>query len=146
MADRITAKIEARLYIPYGWIAIDFCHLEFWGKDTEKYKKGWEQIEYSDYHKYDKKIVELNNKIKKIDVTISKMNWLRKLTKKYKETEKINILKEQIYELKKLRFKSSYQLLNEADSFLRKNGFILINKTSNGKECEINTYIYKLTL
>ena len=34
-----TCRVKHRDYVPYGYIAIEFCRVEFTGKDWKKYEK-----------------------------------------------------------------------------------------------------------
>lgn len=71
---KTTAKVEHRDYVPYGWIAITFCNVEFYGFRAEEMKGKWSDIEMERYKKYaplydhnETRIQNLRNQIKAID-------------------------------------------------------------------------------
>lgn len=40
------AKMEYRNYVPYGWIAIEYCNLEFIGYNANELTDKWCEIKY----------------------------------------------------------------------------------------------------
>lgn len=77
---KTTAKIEHRDHIPYGWIAIKFCHVNFYGFREKEMTKKWEDIKNERYYKYaplyeqnETKIQNLRNQIAEIYAEIESL-------------------------------------------------------------------------
>ena len=50
--QKTTAKVEHRDYVPWNYIALRFCHVNFYGFRAEEMKQKWEDIENKRYQKY----------------------------------------------------------------------------------------------
>lgn len=65
-----TCRVEHRDYVPYGYIAIEFCNVKFMGKDKRKYEKEWNNIEFKKLNQREEEIKEINEKLKTINEEI----------------------------------------------------------------------------
>lgn len=88
-----TCRVEHRDYVPYDYIAVEFCHVKFMGKDSKKYEKEWNNIEFEKYHQREKEIEDIDKELKTIT---KKIKMLLELTN---DIEK---------EIKKMRKKISF--------------------------------------
>ena len=153
-----TATVKHRDYVPYGWIALEFCSVDFAGPRANELGEAWRKIEYSKLHDAEAKIKELEGHIEtfELDKKILKTNapkkpWYRfwktkedkKLDKKIDECDsRIHQLQLQIEKLDKEKFFDSYTLRRKVEKFLEEHGFYLHNTSSSGDECVTHTDIY----
>ena len=61
-----TCRVEHRDYVPYGYIAVEFCHVEFTGKDWKKYEKEWNNIKFKKLHETEKEIKYIDEELETI--------------------------------------------------------------------------------
>ena len=153
-----TATVKHRDYVPYGWIALEFCSVDFAGPRSEELSSAWRKIEYSKLHETEAKIKELEEHVEmfELDKKILKTNtpkkpwycfWTTKedkeLAKKIDECDsRIHQLQIQIEKLDKEKFFDVHTLHRKAEKFLEENGFYLHNTSSSGDECVTHTDIY----
>lgn len=153
-----TATVKHRDYVPYGWIALEFCSVDFAGPHSEELSSAWRKIEYSKLHETEAKIKELEEHVEmfELDKKILKTNTPKKpwycfwTTKEDKELAKkidkcdsrIRQLQIQIEKLDKEKFFDVHTLHRKAEKFLEENGFYLHNTSSSGDECVTHTDIY----
>ncbi|MDD6023618.1 MAG: hypothetical protein PUC06_05165, partial [Oscillospiraceae bacterium] len=52
MSKITTAKITYRDYVPYGWIALKFCRVEFYGYRAKELERKWDGIKNVRYTNY----------------------------------------------------------------------------------------------
>ena len=78
-----TAIVKHRDRVPYGWIAIKFCDVEFLGPLEDELNNKWHDIEFKKYRQNKEKIEEcettkeiLEDKIKDFKKQINKP-WYR---------------------------------------------------------------------
>jgi chromosome segregation ATPase len=153
-----TAKVQYRDYVPYGYIAIEFCDVEFYGDDSNKLKEGWEKIKKDRYHKYDTAVNRLQYRLDSLTATRKDLEkiknakpWFRFW---YNKEEKEAIAKiedifndivkieEQIEEYENLRHMTAQETKRVLEEFLKDNGFVLTNTDSSGIECVTHTDIW----
>lgn len=104
-----TCRVEHRDYVPYDYIAIEFCEVEFIGKNARQYENEWHNIKFAKCRKREKEI-------KNIDTT------LQIITKELEFV--LNLQSELKEEIKSLRKKLSiFRRLFKGDT-----GEILIKK------------------
>lgn len=125
-----TCKVKHRDYVPYGWIAIEFCEVDFMGKDAKLYENEWHEIKFAKYDKREKEIKEIEEELKSI--------------KKAAE----DIAKQEIrleYEIRNLRKKLPiFKRLFKGDTEEIKDKKAELEKIINTKNCKIKNY-YVLT-
>lgn len=156
---KTTAIVTSRLYVPYGWIAIEYCDIDFTGENQKVLSKQWHDIEFSEYDKHDVVVRECKDDIKtkkeeieaiRSHTKTSKLKWKIWRYKEYQKSKKdIRVLEEEISELKKRkkhhkekRFKSAVKLHSDAMNFLKENGFLLVSSSDSGGECITTTEIW----
>lgn len=158
-----TVKMKYRTYVPYGWIAVEFCDLKFFGENEKIYERAWHKIKFAKYNEkekqiyvYKEKIENINNKIKEIEDKIKNIRsekwWRFWKTDEQKELEhecfELNksrhICETNIEKCEKERFYSASELVSKANRFLRENGFVLTSSTKNGDECTTTTDVWEI--
>ena len=154
---KTSAKVEHRDYVPWGWIAIPFCRVSFFGVDAEKLDKQWNEITSKRYQEYNfiyelniKKIEKMKSDIKNIEDSIHRP-WYRFWDTPEEKTKKREIEKIQ-QEIQKLELKNidigkkrwfdSYEYRRRLEDFLQKNGFYLNDTSSSGDECKTHTEVW----
>ena len=158
---KTTAKVEHRDYVPWGWIAIEFCHVKFYGFRADVMRKKWDAIENERYQKYNP-IYEANEiKIKSLRSQSATIYKQVKESKpfyrfSYNEAEKEMLanahkLSKQAYELDKeneelgpKRFFNVYECHGKIEELLQQNGFVLTHTSSDGEECVTKTEVWTL--
>ena len=156
---KTTAKVKHRDYVPWGWIAIEFCDVSFYGTRAKELEEKWRNVEFFKYHEQ-KPIVEkceLEKSVieKEIEELQKKLNtskkwyrpWYTKEEKQFissmDEKRKIIItLDEKISVAKDNMFYEAATLKRKAERFLTDNGFVLTNTTATGNECVTYTDIW----
>lgn len=159
--QKTTAKVEHRDYVPFGWIAVTFCHVDFYGYRAGEMKKKWSDIKHQRFRKYDSLFKENKTKIKNLR---SKANAIRSQVEKskpfyrfwYNKEEKEMLseadeLSRQAYELanknnevEEKKFFSTYECHKRIEELLEQNGFVLTSTSSSGDECVTDTEIWTL--
>jgi hypothetical protein len=154
-----TAKVSYRDHVPYGWFAIKYCTVEFFGKDAQKLHDEWHDIEYAKFRKNKPIIEEFESKAKIYREAIRKSEEALTSNKKWwrfwktKEDKKIlaDISKNKaaLCEAKDIikkhednRYYSAAELHIKAKSFLREKGFLLYDCNSSGDECVDHTEMW----
>ncbi len=154
---KTSAKVTYRDNVPWGWIAIKFCDVEFFGFRANELKRKWTKIEIEEFKKYDSiyeenkiKIQNYRDKAKSMLDSIDESKPFYRIWFNKKEKEMIsesNILFMQAEELEKenkrigeKRFIDYYSL----KFFLKQNGFIITAVSSEGSECITKTEIWTL--
>lgn len=155
-----TARIKYRDYIPWGWIAIEFCEVEFIGDDAKRFKEEWHNIEYARYDENQPKIDELKLKLEPLKERASKLNdhlyknrpkWKFWYTKEEKEIKaclaeiesQMMKIQSSIKAIENTNFLSSRELRSRAENYLSKNGFSLKSSNGAGSECITYTDIWE---
>ena len=155
-----TCRVEHRDYVPYGWIAVEFCDVEFFGLMKDEYEKQWREVKYNKCHIYDAKIEELNeglknltNQIHDLEVELKECRcwwkfWNTKEEVAIKnEWYKLNTKKPQIEaaieKYENDRFYDLSELMIKIEKLLNDNGFILKNSSSTGGGCSMTTDIWE---
>jgi archaellum component FlaC len=161
----ITATITYRTYIPWGWIAIPFCRVEFMGSDNkliEQLEDKWHDVEFEKYHEMDNLIKGLKTNIELLSSQIEQLEteykqskkWYRFANKKERQLKKeienkqasIFQINGQIKKYDNDRFYDATELRTKATRFLSDNKFVLMNKSSAGDECVTHTEIWHKTV
>ncbi len=161
MSKKTTAKVEHRDYIPWGWIAIPFCDVEFYGFRAKEMEEKWSDIQRKRYEKYHS-IVEQNEKeIKDLKDSASSIRKQAENSKPfyrfwYTKKEKELLAKAENLYLQAYRLEKSNEKLEDKEEFgvhkchkkikklLEQNGFVLTHINSKGKECVTETEIWTL--
>ena len=158
------ATLKYRDHIPSGWVATEFCHLDFMGvKDdiVESMNDKWHSAEFEKYRAAEEKIVALNANKEVLDAQIVELEskykqskkWYR-LANKYERELLDDIAQKKcsvcdintaIEQLNSDKFFSAGELHRKASELLIKNNFILISKSSAGDECVTHTEIWHRT-
>jgi len=156
---KTTAKIKHRDYVPWGWIAIEFCDVEFYGARAKELEKEWHEIEFAKYHEqkpiaenYKTQKYQLEKEIKDIQKQLKESKkWYRFW---YNKDEKnlIHLINEKSTTIKNLEVKiesvesdmfyKASTLLRKVEHFLKNKGFVLTNTTAAGDECVTYTDIW----
>lgn len=154
-----TARVKHRDYIPYGWVAIEFCDVDFFGNDAERFDSAWREITYAKYDQIQPEIKRIQKHIAECDEKIGaieqELNQLRRWWRFWKTPEenellqKKSLLTQDIIEarerndfLQKDMFYKAKELVCKAEHFLKENGFILTNTSSDGNECVTHTDLW----
>ena len=157
-----TAKFKYRDYVPYGWIAIEYCDVEFFGKDADKLSKEWHNIKFAKFDKKESEIIPLKVKLKEIreannynEETLKSIKDSKKWYQRKKSVDEKNFLAkiaenniliqdltEKIDKLEKDRFYSVSELKRKAKNFLREKGFLMYDYASSGDECVDHTEMW----
>lgn len=159
-----TARLKHRDYVPYGWIAIEFCDIEFFGDNSSLYTKKWEDIKYKKYHECKSKIDALSTRRRLIERQrnsilselsglqeekpwwkIWKTDYEKELIKKvFRMDSDIEIIEVDIERVKDDQFYDITTLVRKAERMLNENGFILKSSNASGTECITHTDIWEL--
>ena len=159
--QKTTAKVEHRDYVPWSWIAIEFCDVDFYGFRAREMEIKWREIKNQRYDKYnsiyeenEKIIRNLQNKAKEIlkKVEESKPFYRFWYNKKEKQMlSEANNLSSQAYKIKekneeveKKRFFGTYECHRKIEELLTQNGFVLTSTSSSGNECVTKTEVWTL--
>lgn len=154
-----TARVKHRDYVPYGWFAIAFCNVNFFGNDAEHFDSAWRRIVYAKYDQVQPEIKRIKKHIteceEKIGIIGRELNQLRRWWRFWKTSEenellqKKSMLMQDIMEakarndlLQRDMFYKARELVCEAEHFLKENGFILTGTSSNGNECVTHTDLW----
>lgn len=146
------AKMEYRTHVPWGWIAIEYCNINFTGDNAKNYANKWHSIEFEKFHKNDCAQQALAEHKKEIEADLddarnaywANQKWYRLWrTKEDREleckidslSEKYNEICEEIEKLEKESFYTASQLVDKAHSFLIEYGFKLLSHNTVGSEC-----------
>ena len=156
---KTTAKVKHRDYVPWGWIAIEFCDVSFYGARAKELEEKWRNIEFSKYHEQ-KPIVErceleksvLQEEIKELQKKLKNSKkwyrpWYTKEEKQFicfidEKNKAIWNLDEKISVAKDNMCYEAATLKRKAEQFLKNNGFVLSNTTAAGNECVTYTDIW----
>lgn len=158
---KTTAKVKHRDWVPYGWIAIEFCDVDFYGFRAGEMDKKWHDITRKRYDTYDSlykenetKIQDLHNNTKDIRKQVKESKPFYRFC--YNEVEKEMLFKadnlsKKAYELEKeneqikgKRFFNVYECHRKIEELLQQNGFVLTHASSTGEECVMETEIWIL--
>lgn len=156
-----TARVKYRNHVPYGWIAVEFCDVRFFGDKATELNLKWENIKCEKSRKQQYKIDNLlvfkkNCEIEKAnaarDLKQSK-DWWRFWNNKYEQGLKCKI-KELNQSIKKInleiqsiqtnKYYDVFTLIHKAEKFLDDNKFVLKSSNAAGSECITYTDIWEL--
>lgn len=156
-----TARVEYRNHVPYGWIAIEFCDIRFFGDKATEFNIKWANIKYEKSRRQQSKIDALlvlkkNYETEKAnaakDLKHSK-DWWRFWNNKYEQGLKCKIkelnqsIKEINLEIQSIQSDKYYEvftLIRKAEKFLDDNKFVLKSSNSSGSVCITHTDIWEL--
>ena len=158
---KTTAKVEHRDRVPYGWIAIEFCDVDFYGFRAEEMKKKWRDIEHKRYVEYNTLYEENKAKIQAMENSADAIRevvkeskpfyrfWYNKdekemLSKADELLDQADELKKENKKVKKKRFFETYECLRKIEELLQENGFVLTHTASRGEECIVKTEVWTL--
>lgn len=157
--QKTTAKVKHRDYVPWGWYALEFCHVNFYGFRADEMYRKWDAIK-------DKQYAEYNSIFKQNEIQIKDWrnvaNAIRNQVKKskpfyrfwYNKTEKdllatadklssqADELEEKNKEVKIKRFFDVFECRIKIEDLLQQNGFVLTHTSSSGEECVIETEVW----
>ena len=157
--EKTTAKVEHRDYVPYGWIAIKFCDVDFYGFRAQEMTTKWQNIKNRRYDEYnsiynqnEKTIKDLRNSASEIRNRVRKAKpfyrfWYNKkdkilLAAADKLSSQADKLEEKNEELGEKRFFGVYECHTRIEQLLEQNGFVLTHTSSRGQECVIQTEVW----
>lgn len=155
-----TAKIKYRTYVPYGWIAIEFCYVEFFGDNNTSLEKEWHDIKFKKYREKQPTIDSLNARnidLKKDeDILRNQINFIHKWWKIFGSKnekllwnqvfnirENMNNINNEIKKHESDLFYSASELKHKTERFLESKGFIFDATSSAGSECVTHTDVWK---
>ena len=158
---KTTAKVEHRDHVPRGWIAIEFCNVNFYGFRAEEMEKKWRDIEYKRYVEYDSLYKQNETKIKDLRNTANSIyNHVRKTKPCYRfwyskaEKEVLSKAKNLLIQAEELerknqdigkqRFFNTYESRRKIERLLQQHGFVLTQTSSRGEECVTKTEVWTL--
>lgn len=158
---KTTAKVEHRDYIPWGWIAIKFCDVEFYGFRADEMSKKWQKIKSERYEKYDSLCKENEMKIDALRTLASSIRdnvkksrpfyrfWYNKSEKDMlataaKYSSEADKLEEENEKVKSNRFFETFECRMKIEELLQQNGFVLTNASSRGEKCITKVEIWTL--
>lgn len=159
-----TARLKYRNYIPYGWIAIEFCDVTFFGDNASSFEREWYKIKYDKCDKCKSEINDLEKRrksreekrksiMREIKCMKDNRQWWRfwrndsekELEKKlFEATCDIRRINSRIESIEEGMFYSTTELIRKAETFLNQSGFVLKSTSTSGSECETHTDIWKL--
>lgn len=154
-----TARVKHRDYIPPGWLAIEFCDVDFVGDEAEFFDSMWKKIEYK---KFDRDMPNLehvesciNKYMAEIDTIGYELKQIKKWWKFWKSAEekyleqKQSLLIQNIEKAKAERDILENNMLYEpaelvfrVEKFLKENGFILKSTSSSNDGCVTYTDLW----
>lgn len=154
-----TARVKHRDYVPYGWIAIEFCEVEFFGKRARELEEEWNKIKSERYNKYDRVVKALEFKKNKAQKEINELSDSIKKSKPwyrpwYNKTEKeilakinklikdIDGFNDGIKNNGDMRFFAQSEEKRNIENLLERSGFVLTDTTAAGDECVTYTDIW----
>lgn len=136
-----TAKITYRGYVPYGWIAVKFCRIEFSGNDSDIHTRNYHEIEFSELRKYQPTFEQIESQIHVLQKVITdKKRWYH--IKKLPEEKEIEELKSKLKVTSDKRFKFHTLLYVEFKNYLKKSGFQQESGYVTGDKCKVENEIY----
>lgn len=147
-----TARAKHRDYVPFGWIPVEFCKVDFFGDEAESFDSMWREIEYKKYNQVAPEIKRVKSRIAEcvaeIDTIERKLEQVKRWWRLWKTAEEKELKQKQsmlfhnIQEakaeedsLKSDMFYEAKKIVLKAENFLKENGFVLTNASSNGNEC-----------
>ncbi len=158
---KTTAKVTHRDYVPYNWIAIEFCDVEFYGFRAEEMKRKWDNIKSKRYYTYNSLYEEQKAKIQNLrdksealyeQIKLSKpfyRFWYNKkekemLSEAYNLSNQADKLEKENKKILDKRLFNVYECHTEIEKLLQQNGFALTFTSSRGDECVTDTEIWTL--
>lgn len=161
-----TAKVEHRDYVPIGWVAIEFCDVEFYGYRASEMSKKWDNIETKLRNEQEEE------RVRTISQNEARIRNLRQVAEErrkeirngrhvlrlwYNEEEKK--LLQHVWDMEdeadrlenendELRNKKhsidTYTLRRNIEKFLQDRGFALTQVSSRGDECVTKIEVWTL--
>lgn len=155
------ATLKYRNHVPMGWLAIEFCELDFMGiKDdlVTSMNNKWHATRFQKLHEVEEKIEGLNANKKLLETQVTELEskykqskkWYRfankqeRLLKNEIEQKRCSIadINTAISEFENDKFFTASELHRKASELLINNNFVLISKSSAGSECVTHTEIW----
>lgn len=154
-----TARVIYRNYVPYGWIALEFCDVDFSGSNSESLDSMWRKIKYKRYDEAKIKIKRLQDDIVKYKEKVNMIDQELLRTKKWwrfwhTSSEKVLLKQREVLienirgaiknqdSLDENKFYGASELVYKAKKFLKENGFVLSHTSSSGTECITHTDLW----
>lgn len=166
---KTTAIVEHRDHVPYGYIAIKFCHVDFSGFRADEMEEKWANIKRERYIKYAPLYNKNEAQIKTLHYQLNailaqkesilnsnsyplRYEELAEISKLWNELSKqADELNVQLTELEKenkiigeKRFFDIYECQREIKNFLQQNGFVLTHTSSKGNKCVTEIEVWTL--
>lgn len=166
--QKTTAKVKHRDYVPHGWIAIEFCDVDFYGFRAKEMERKWDDIKRKQYYEYaplyDKNKTQIQNLRNQIDAINAQGKSLIDSIPFYRfwyteaEKEKISEFNKLLDELSKQaddlekenkeigdkRFFGVYECHRRIEDLLQQHGFVLTSTSSKGNECVTEIEVWTL--
>lgn len=147
---KTTAKVVYRSHVPFGWIAIPFCRVEFYGPLKKEMEETWKSIENLEIKQYKRSVQERVNKAESIykQIKSNKPFWRfwynRNEKNMIQQADKLLIEAARIEDevLNGQSFGSIYKYRHELENFFQRYGFVLTHTSSAGTECITHTEIW----
>lgn len=158
---KTTAKVRHRDYIPFGWIAVKFCNVDFYGFRAKEMTEKWSDITnkrfiayYSLYEENETKIKNMRDKARGLNEQVKSSKpfyrfWYNKAEKEMlSEAKELSIQANQLEEKnEKIRhqcFFDVYECHRKIENLLQQNGFVLTSIASEGDRCITEIEIWTL--
>lgn len=158
---KTTAKVEHRDYVPWNYIALKFCHVNFYGFRADEMNKKWNAITNKRYNEYESiykeneiKIQSLRTQADDIYKRVKESKpfyrfWYNKAEKEMlADAQKLSIqayeLEEENKKVKEKRLFDNYECRRKIEDLLQQNGFVLTHTASEGERCVTRTEIWTL--
>lgn len=165
---KTTAKVEHRDYVPWGWVTINFCNVDFYGFRAEEMERKWNDIKRKQYDEYaplyeqnETQIQNLRNQIDAINAQEKSLIdsipfyrfWYTKTEKeKISEFNKLlDELSKQADDLEKeneeigdKRFFGAYECYRKIEDLLQQHGFVLTSTSFKGNKCVTEIEVWTL--
>ncbi len=155
-----TAEVRHRNYVPFGYIAFEFCNVYFRGSRAEEMEKKWSEVEGVLYAKHDATIAKNEEKIKRLRSEAERLDSQMRNAKPFfrfwysKEEEELlsraSRLFEEANELERRNERLSeeggcsvYETYRAVENLLEENNFVKTQISSTGGECPYEIELWK---
>ncbi len=82
LSDMTTARVKYRTFVPFGWIAVKFCNVDFFGDETELLNDMWKEVQYEKYNTAKFSVDRIQTSIRLHEVELDKIRQRIKETKR----------------------------------------------------------------
>lgn len=156
-----TAEVRHRDYVPFGYIAFEFCRVSFSGFRSKEMERKWRKIEDDLYEKHSSTISEneeriewLRNRAERLQgkvrnskpfyrfwYTAEEENSLSRASKLLDEADELERENEKLREEGRC---SVYEIRGAVERMLEENGFAKTQVSSTGGECSTEIELWSL--